>query len=91
VPDKIRMPEPFPEVQYVVRVQAVPKHSLWLIVTEEMVGGQRRVDEQKRAEQVRVTPMNRSNRDRRGLCADEEVGSNLVITKRKNPRNGRRR
>ena len=32
----------------------------------------------KRAEQVRVTQMNRSGRNRRGSCADGEVCSNLV-------------
>ena len=54
------------------------------MVTEEMVGGQHRVDEGKRAGQVRVTQVNGTGRDRRGSCADEEVCSNSVITKRKN-------
>src|ERR1017187_9440632 len=52
-------------------------------VTEEMFGGQHRADERKRAEQVRVTQMNGTDRDRRGSCADEEVCSNPAISKRK--------
>src|ERR1039457_1846686 len=66
-------------------------NSSWSIVTEEMVGGQHRVDERKRAEQVRVPQMNGTDRDRRGSCADAQVCSNSVISKTKNSCNGRRR
>jgi hypothetical protein len=38
--------------------------SSWSRVIEEMVGGQHRIDEGKRAEQVRVTQKNGSNRER---------------------------
>ncbi len=41
------------------RTEGSSNNSSWLIVTEEMVGGQHRVDEGKRAEQVRVTQMSR--------------------------------
>jgi hypothetical protein len=47
-------------------------------VIEEMAGGQHRADEPRRAEQVRVTQMNRSN-----SCVDAEVCANLMISKRK--------
>jgi hypothetical protein len=50
-------------------------------VIEEMFGGQHRVDERKRAEQVRVTQMKRRDREGRGSCADEEVCPNPVIKK----------
>ena len=52
------------------------------MVIEEMFGGQHRVDERKRAEQVRVTQMNGS-RKRRSSCVDEEVCANTMIGKRK--------
>lgn len=42
---------------------------------EEMVGGQHRVDERKRAEPVRVILMNRSSTEGRGSRADEDVCS----------------
>ena len=49
------------------------KNSSWSMVIEEMFGGQHGVDDRKRAEQVRVTPMNRSGRKRRTSCADGAV------------------
>ena len=51
-----------------------------------MAGGQHRVDEPRRAEQVRVTQMNRSGRKGRHSCVDAEVCANLMISKRKKPK-----
>src|SRR5580704_2386519 len=51
-----------------------------------MAGGQHRADEPRRAEQVRVTQMNRSGRNGRNSCVDGEVCANLMISKRKKPK-----
>jgi len=61
------------------------------MVIEEMFGGQHWVDDRKRAEQVRVTRMNRSGRKRRSSCAGGEVRLSLVIKKSKHSWQDRRR
>jgi len=53
------------------------------MVIEEMFAGQHRVDERKRAEQIRVTQMNRSDGNRRSSCADTGVCSNPLTSKGK--------
>src|ERR1700730_10638010 len=49
-----------------------------------MFGRQHRVDERKRAEQVRVTQMKRRDREGCGSCAGEEERPNPVIKKETN-------
>jgi len=52
------------------------------MVIEEVFGGQHRVDDSKRAGQVRVTQRNSRGRKRRSSCADREVRSDLLVKKR---------